>query len=370
MILSIIIFLFVLNTLVIFHEFGHYLSAEKVNVEVKEFAIGMGPAIFKRKIGKTLFRVNIIPIGGYNSLKGELDSEEGEGNLVNASKKERFLVLFSGSFMNFLLAALCFIMILLFNKNSIEVYTEMKPLGATIEYINKGAYIYGYIKGSDFANLDGSYFPIYVREVENIKIINNEHLIETLKQLKKEGLTTVSFKLEKARNLGETFDLRAKFVDDYKVGIELGQDTNIFWRYNNFLLGGGFHMINVLRMQWYEMGNLVRYIVKTKDYSVVGYTVSGPVALYKVVDTMRDYNKGIYTFVDLTGQMSLMLGIFNLLPIPSLDGWHILLLGVEKLKGRKLNGNKVSKVTVIGFIMLLAFSLLITIKDIIIFIVK
>jgi len=108
-IIYVLAFIAVFMFVVIVHEFGHFLFAKIFGVDVLEFAIGFGPVIYKRKIGKTLLRINIIPFGGYVRLKGEQLDEEGESSLYSKPAWQRLLISFAGPLFSILAAYILFI---------------------------------------------------------------------------------------------------------------------------------------------------------------------------------------------------------------------------------------------------------------------
>ena len=111
MIVSILIFLIALSILILVHEFGHYWVAKRSGILVEEFGIGYPPRIFGKKIGETIYSINLLPFGGFVRLHGEME-EEGITNpkraFLNKSKKVRASVVLAGVVMNFLLAIVAF----------------------------------------------------------------------------------------------------------------------------------------------------------------------------------------------------------------------------------------------------------------------
>ncbi|MFH1863736.1 MAG: site-2 protease family protein, partial [bacterium] len=111
MFVSILVFLLVLSILILVHEFGHFIMARKFGVWVEEFGFGLPPRIIGKKIGETLYSLNLLPFGGFVKLHGE-DSEEKIKNpkraFINKSKKKRLVIIVAGVVMNFLLAIICF----------------------------------------------------------------------------------------------------------------------------------------------------------------------------------------------------------------------------------------------------------------------
>src|SRR3990167_2082033 len=115
---SILIFLVVLSILVLVHEFGHYWTAKKNGVWVEEFGFGLPPRVWGKKIGETIYSINLFPFGGFVRLHGESE-EEGITNVKRAflyrNKKTRALIVIAGVVMNFLLAIAAFAVVYSFS---------------------------------------------------------------------------------------------------------------------------------------------------------------------------------------------------------------------------------------------------------------
>ncbi|MDU5913479.1 MAG: site-2 protease family protein, partial [Anaerococcus vaginalis] len=126
-ILSIIMFLF----LILIHEFGHFIIAKKSGIKVNEFAIGMGPKIFSKQKGETLYSVNLFPIGGYCAMEGEDDESDDERSFDKAPAYKRFLTILAGPLTNLIFAAILFA-IVSFNtgKPSTKIggFTDNSPI--------------------------------------------------------------------------------------------------------------------------------------------------------------------------------------------------------------------------------------------------
>src|SRR4030067_3332150 len=111
MLISIITFLLVLSILVLVHEFGHFIMARRAGVWVEEFGFGLPPRVFGKKIGETIYSINLLPFGGFVRLHGENSEDEvkePKRAFINQDKKTRSKIILAGVFMNFVLALLCF----------------------------------------------------------------------------------------------------------------------------------------------------------------------------------------------------------------------------------------------------------------------
>ena len=108
--IDLIIFILVISIIVIFHEFGHFVAAKISKIPVLEFAVGFGPAIYKRKVGETVYRINWFLFGGYVNLlgEGEFEDDKNPNSFENQSSLKRMFVALNGVFMNLVFAAIVF----------------------------------------------------------------------------------------------------------------------------------------------------------------------------------------------------------------------------------------------------------------------
>ncbi|WKZ30198.1 MAG: M50 family metallopeptidase [Candidatus Dojkabacteria bacterium] len=375
--IAIIIFLLILNVLIIVHELGHYILAKRVGVEVKEFAIGLGPAIFQKEWNNTVWKINIFPIGGYNALKGESESEGGKGNFATARKRDKLQVLFAGSLMNFLLAIVAFYIMMPFFNWQVPAMIEFQPVGGkltTVGKLTEGPIIYEVSDNSSLKN-ESITFPVELVSVSGEKVSSTEDAIVKITSHAKEGNTSVELELRDL-NSQEVKSYTASYFDSNKIGITIAdtQDTYAIDYGENLAtkaFSGFSHSINIVKVTGTFFYRMVAYVNTTKDFSPVSQTVSGPVGVYAVVDDIVASSGAMLRDLGhLTGLISLNLAIFNLLPFPGLDGWHILIVALEKVRKKKFNENTLGIISLIGLGLLLAFSFLITIKDVFLYIIK
>ena len=109
-----IVFAILLFSLLIFvHELGHFLAAKASGVQVNEFALFMGPAIFKKQVGDTLYSIRCIPIGGYCAMEGEDSDTENPHSFLKAAWWKRLIILVAGSFMNFVIGVMIMVIVYL-----------------------------------------------------------------------------------------------------------------------------------------------------------------------------------------------------------------------------------------------------------------
>ncbi len=156
--MSILVFLLALSVLVFVHEFGHFIAAKKSGVKVEEFGFGLPPRIFGRKIGDTLYSINLLPIGGFVKLKGEEGEVMGfgsEGSFASASNPKRLVIVVSGVVGNLILAYLIFVLLFLVGNptmaGKVKISDVAKNSPAEASQIKPGDYVLK-VDGRKFLN--------------------------------------------------------------------------------------------------------------------------------------------------------------------------------------------------------------------------
>lgn len=318
--------------IVTIHEFGHFAAAKICGVTVLEFSIGMGPCIFQKKHKGTLYSLRCIPIGGYCALEGEDKESEDEHAFINQSPLKRLFILAAGAFMNILLG---FVLMccLMFFQNAKQVAVPV--ISSVME--NSPAQEAGLQKN------------------DRIVKINNSN-IKTQADLKFElsRYKGGDIKLTYLRN-GEkrTVSITPKLIDgEYLIGytakIEpLDFGGRIYHAYQYSLFFGKVILVSL----WDVVTGAIGF-----------ENMSGPVGMVKEINTAT--NAGIEALLNLAAIITINLGLFNLLPLPALDGGRILFVFVELIIRKKIPPEKEGLIHLLGFLLLIALMLFATWNDI------
>ena len=344
MILSILYFVIILGVIVFVHEFGHFFFAKLFGIYVHEFAIGMGPKIFswKGKNKETVYSLRAIPIGGFCSLAGEGAEEDKKlpKDRLLGSKPiwQRFLVMFFGAGNNFILALVTLIFLGLIMGNSISTTT----ISRVVE--NSAAESVGLKAGDKIISVNGE--NVYEYSLGAYLSISHENnVIKVLRDGKEEEFVVTPQKIEE--------DGKTKYV----YGLE----------FEHTIKRGFFEAI---KYGFKEFGNITKQMVlsfKLLFKGSVGVNqLSGPVGIYSIVDEARKEAKDfIFNFLHLLALLSLNVGFVNLIPFPAFDGGRIIFLIIEKIKGSPVKSETENMIHSIGFFILLALIIYITVNDII-----
>lgn len=330
-IISIIMFLF----LILIHEFGHFIIAKKSGIRVNEFAIGMGPKIFSKQKGETLYSVNLFPIGGYCAMEGEDSESDDERSFDKAPAYKRFLTILAGPLTNLIFAGLIFAFVS-FNtgtaSTSIGNFTKNSPIKAQGFKVNDEIVEIDGNKINNFNDISKNLENYYQKHGKNdkisLKVKRDKKYIEKNVKVKFENKRPLLGFIPKNKDVG--------FLESIKIGFkEVGSMIVL--------------MVNVL---------------KSLFTGKLGFSaLSGPVGVVKEMG--RQANLGIMNLLFFLGYISVNLGFFNLLPIPALDGSKIFTSLFEMITKKTVNKKIEEKFTIGGFVLLLGLILLVTIKDLI-----
>jgi len=336
-IFSILAVIFVFFLLIFPHELGHFISAKSCGMQVNRFSIGMGPKLWGFKRKETEYVISPLPLGGYVKIAGMAPGEENlEKGFRRQSWGKRVLVLISGSLMNYLVAIIMFSLIFMigFYTFNLEeaVIGEVSP-GSPAERANL-------LAGDKILKVDGH------------QVRKWEELAQSIRNTQSETLS-----LEVKRK-DKVFIAQVKPVFDPELGRRIIGiiPSKVFRRYNPIIsLAMGVERTVALT-------GLILSAVGGMVMGKVPAQLSGPVGIAQFVG--ESAKLGLIPLFSLTALLSINLALFNLFPIPALDGGRLLFLLIEKIRGKALKLEREEAIHYIGFIILITLFLLITYQDI------
>lgn len=326
--------------LIFVHEFGHFIAAKLSGVRVNEFALGMGPKLIKFQKGETLYSVRLVPIGGFCAMEGE-DEETGDPRAFNSKKPwKRLIILAAGAFMNILLG---FILIFSLALGSSQIVVpEVEKL------TEKGAaQSAGLLEGDKIIRANG-------RRV---------HIIEDLSW-------------EMSNNTNKDCELILEVENDKKVRTVsvVPQNADGKLTYGIHLVTEGNSFLTSVKTSYYKTffysGVIFDSFVDLVKGKLSVSDISGPVGIVSEIGnaveaTRQTGLEGLYSLLSLTILLTINLGVFNLIPLPALDGGRILFVLIEIILRKPVPRDKEAIVHFIGLVLLLAFSAFIAFKDVI-----
>lgn len=344
--LTLIILILMLGILIFVHEFGHFIVAKKTGVHVEEFALGMGPQIFKfkRKNDPTVYSLRLFPVGGFCAMAGEVEEEKEkklskDKYMCNKKPYQKFLILVAGVTMNFILALVLFFLQGMIWGSS----TQLSYVGLVTE--NSAIANAGIVEGDKIVSINGMK-------------TNTWDKIQIALALKNDS-DTYEFVVKKEDGSINKYDVTPNIEKDKE-----GNEVKVYgFGAGNTLNKGFINSIKYSLIKLYSvMSSMTQIIIKLFTGDLGLNSLSGPVGMYTVVG--ESAKLGIQNLLYLTAYLSVNLGFINILPFPAFDGGRILFVIIEKIKGSPVKPEVENWFHSIGFILLMILMLVITYQDI------
>ncbi len=420
---TIVTVILALSFLVFVHELGHFLAAKKVGVHVIEFSIGFPPKLFSKIIGKTEYLISAIPIGGYVRLKGQGIDDEDDTDPENYAAKsvfQRLLILVSGALMN-LLVALVLLPLVYFIGYEVPAYLNNQPLINNVRQ-NSPADLQDIQKGDIILNINEKSVQTW-KDVQSVLVGLDTDQIQVSLKRENEVITRQFNRSQVVEGKGFGWNARISTIignvssgsQADKAGLQSGDNITHLdnikleeWSeispviqnskgqpVSVRVLRNGQPLDFLIAPQWEESQNYWVFGITSetvyvsenlKDSIVLGVkrayfltvstfeflgrliagkeksdSVGGPIKIVKMMGEAA--RTGASSLLTLVAFISLQFAIFNLLPIPALDGGHIFFLIIESISGKPLSKNLRMSIQKIGFSLLLLLILVISAQD-------
>ncbi len=343
--MGIIFALIIFEVIILIHEFGHFIVAKKCGVRVNEFAIGMGPAILKKQKGETLYALRLFPIGGYCAMEGEDTESDDNRAFCKKSVPKRMAIVVAGIVMNLILG---FVLLI--------IYTSLTaPITSTTV--------------SKFESDTATYHTTGLEEGDQILKVNGMRIFTAMDisyqfQNDEDGVFDMTVKRngEKVELSNVTFDTENEslHIDFFVEPIEATPLTVISQSFKQSL--------TYSRLIYISLADLV-----TGKYSI--RDLSGPVGIVDVIGDVIDSETDEETGIDwraLSEQMlslgafiTINIGLFNLLPLPALDGGRLIFLIIEGIRRKPVPPEKEGMVHFVGLAALMVLMVVVTVSDIV-----
>ena len=348
--INIIVFILILGIVVLIHEFGHFITAKSFGVYCSEFSIGMGPKLFSKKIGETEYEIRALPIGGFVSMAGEADNEieefkdvPFERTINGISCWKKVVVFLAGVFMNFILS----IVILIGVYSFIEVQDNTPVIGSVSD--NGPAMMAGIEAGDRITKIayDG----------EEYIIGSYDDIREVMGKIESDD-KTVTIEVELVRDSKTlTKQVNAQYSEEsgmFILGVISGTRQLSFFEAVNY----AFDQFKTLSLLIFTtLGQLF-----TDTANTIGQ-LSGPAGIYSTTAQITATGS-ISQLLIFLALISTNVGIFNLLPIPGLDGCQVIFALVEKMIGRELPLKLRYALQLAGLALVFALLIYVTINDV------
>ena len=372
---TIVVAIIVFAIMIAIHEFGHFSAAKLFKIRVNQFAIGMGPVIWKKQGKETLYSLRAIPMGGFCQMEGEDEASDDERSFGKAAWWKRFIVVLAGAALNIVLG---FIIFLILQAPTAQVNTTV------IDSIDQTTNLAGSVfqPGDQITKIGGSTIHIYEdlrfalervtdQPVEVTARRGNETVTQTITPVKQDIVYTYSEEQIDIQILHNSVEVdhqtqAAPDTEEYqdyigKSGTQTSYILGFVPKAENMTfttaISRAFYLtlynIKIVYVSLYE---LIRGNVPASQ-------VSGPVGIISVIGQASQMDWTV--LFNLVALLTVNLGIMNLLPIPALDGCKLLIILVEAVTRRRLPPEKEGIITLIGFVLLILVLLWATYNDVV-----
>ncbi len=336
-----ITFLLVLSFLVFFHELGHFTAARYFGVKVHVFSIGFGKQLFAKEWKGTVWQLSLIPLGGYVKMKGQDDSnpalvESGDDSYNTKQPWQRIVILFAGPFANFLLAAILYFSIAIIGASALA------PSIGTVQ-ANSPAFKAGIQKNDEIVRINNTEITTWNEIGE--EIVNTQGALKFY--IKRDGkliAKTISPHISDAQNMFKE-DIKKRMIGISPSGkiikLDLSFGESLVFAYEKTIFAS--------TMIFQGVQKLIQGVIPSSE-------VGGVITIGKVISDASE--SSIIALLTITALISVNLGVLNLLPIPALDGGHIMFNIYEMITKRKPSDKVFMILTITGWVILGALMLL------------
>lgn len=358
MLFSVIIFILTLFILVIIHELGHFLVARRFGIKVEEFGFGIPPRVIGKRLGETIYSLNALPLGGFVRLLGEDEQSSSKRSLSDRDFRsksvwQRIAVVAAGVVMNLALAWVIFYGVIIYQNFRIIYPTLDQAVFVGFVEKNFPAEAADIKVGDRILKVDGKDVKKFDDPKKFIQEKKGQPVSLTISDTQGQNQKTVTVIPKKSDKdqflIGVGFSPIA--IKEYKTTVEK-------------TFSGITYSYDLTKLTFLGLGKMFNDLF-AGNLQAVSQSVSGPVGLANISNDILSAGRSALPFYAwFVGVISLTLSIFNVLPIPALDGGRLLFLVIEAVARKKVSEETERTVHQIGFILLLGLALLITYSDI------
>ncbi len=340
MLLTIFSIVFTFGLVIFFHELGHLIAAKRMGVRVEKFSLGFGPEWLGFNKRGTRYVVSLIPVGGYVKMAGEHPGEKRKrtpDEFLSQKWWRRILIVASGPAMNFILAIVIFSLMAFFVGIMIPHY-ESTEVGSVIPEMP--AEKAGVLEKDKIISIDGREVNNWKEMAEMIHSKPGQEISIKILRGKEKILLKIIPQYDEARGVG-------------LIGIGPAWHTRKYNFISSLFVGfkqTAFLIVLTLKYIWLMLLGAVKP------------AVAGPIGIAQIVAQVA--RTGIYQLLSLIAVISAEIGLFNLFPIPLLDGGHATFYLVEGITGKPLDENKMRIAQAIGAAIIVFLLILVTYQDI------
>ena len=335
--MQIVVAVLVFGLLIFVHELGHFTTAKLTGMQVNEFAIGMGPAIWSKQIGETRYALRLFPIGGYVALEGEDAQANSPRAFGNAKIGSRILFVSAGALMNLLLGFIIFAYL--------AARSPTLPTTIVGGFYENAASVSQLQAGDRILSVNGS--RVFTTNDVGFSLISDEDgIIDFMVERggQKVSLPSVVFGMQPGED-GKRYILLDFYVASERTTFVSGSAYAIKW------------IASTVRQVWLSFVNLISGNVQLAE-------LSGPVGVSAAIGEASTKGLSSSAFLTMVGFITVNIGVFNLLPLPALDGGRLLFLLIELVSRRRVPPKYEGMIHAAGLFLLLGLIVVVSFQDI------
>lgn len=334
--------IFLFGVIIAIHEFGHFAFAKLFKVKVNEFSLGMGPKILKKRKGETLYCLRLFPVGGFVSMEGENEDSDDERAFNKKPAWQRFIIIAAGAILNLILGAVV-VGVCLSCSELVGTRTVQGFMSGSVSSQ------YGLQVGDEIVEINGTNVYSYKGIGFNMVRDSDNKIDFTVKRDgKKIELNGVQFKQFE-------FEGRKYIQQDFYIIGEYPSVSNVL---KNSILDSA-SIVQMVRLSLVD--------ICTGKYGL--QDMAGPIgtvsAIAQTTSQAELFKDKILTALNFLSMITINVGVFNLLPLPALDGGHLFFIVIEMIRRKPIPAKKEGLVHTIGLVLLLLLMAVISVSDIV-----
>lgn len=348
--MGIVIALLIFGVIVTIHEFGHFICAKLSGIKVIEFSVGMGPKLLQKQKGETKYSLRALPVGGFCAMEEDIESDDPR-NFRKAKLWKRMIVLFAGAFMNFVLGFVLLIALVCMMEDvpttEILGFSGVRNDDGSVTYYSE-SYESGLRHGDKLVEIDGTriFSTLDLNYVFNTISGDDPHEVVVKRDGKRVKLESVTFRNTMEGSGGGMID----FGLVYKAKNPL-----------TVIKGSGDLFMSMTHIVGLSLKQMFTGKLEKED-------VSGPVgvvsAISETTQESESASDAIFNILYMTALITINVGIFNLLPVPGLDGGRLLFCFIELIRRKPVKPEHEGYVHLAGMVLLFGVMIFATYNDI------
>ena len=348
--MSVLFAILLFSVLILVHELGHFVAAKMSGVQVNEFSMFMGPALWKKQVGETLYAIRLVPIGGYCAMEGEDGGSDNPRSFDKAAWWKRLIILLAGAAMNFIIGVMLMVIVYL------PAQQVVVPVISGFEEFSTVNGVGGLQVGDEIIEVDGEKLYTY-SDFSLILNLNGGDVHDLVVRRDGKKVVLDGFLMEKHEVVNADGTKQMMYGMNFSIA--------------DLDFGGR------LKYAWYQSLDTVRLVRLSLQMLFSGQAglsdVSGPVGIVQQMSSVAAASEtkvdALLNLLYFGGFIAINLAVMNLLPIPALDGGRVVGLlittAVEKVTRKKINPKYEGYLHGAGMILLLATMAIVMFKDIV-----